>query len=169
MLWNDIDTVMQDTIFDLSCQSINGEIIPMERYRGHVLMIVNTASYCGFTPQFKGLEYLYRCYKQHRFTVLGFPCNQFGYQDPRDNDRISDFCVRNYGVTFPMFSKVQVNGPDAHPLFTRLKTQAPGFMGTELIKWNFTKFLVNREGEVVGRYGPTSFPRRLARIIEQVL
>lgn len=156
-------------IYSLSCTSINGKEVPLERFRGQVLLIVNTASYCGFTPQFRGLEYLYRTYKARDFTVLGFPCNQFAYQDPRDNDKIADFCIRNYGVSFPMFSRVHVNGPEAHPLFTLLKSQAPGFMGTELIKWNFTKFLVSAEGEVVGRYGPTSFPRRLARVIEPLL
>lgn len=160
---------MQDDIYTLSCQSINGETISLDRYRGQVLLVVNTASFCGFTPQFKGLEYLYRTYKQQGFSVLGFPCNQFAYQDPRNNERISDFCIRNYGVSFPMFAKVQVNGPEAHPLFTLLKQQAPGFMGTELIKWNFTKFLVNREGRAVGRYGPTTFPRRLSRFVEQTL
>lgn len=159
---------MADSIYNIICTSINGEAVHLDRFRGQVMMIVNTASFCGFTPQFKGLEYLYRNYKARGFAVLGFPCNQFG-EDPAGNERINDFCIRNYGVTFPMFAKVNVNGADADPLFAHLKSEAPGFLGTEMVKFNFTKFLVNRDGRVVARYSPTTFPRRLARVVEKLL
>lgn len=132
-------------------------------------MIVNTASYCGFTPQYKGLEYLYRRYKESGFSVLAFPCNQFAYQDPFDNRRIIEFCIRNYGVSFPMFAKVKVNGASAEPLYQFLKAEAPGLFGFQSIKWNFTKFLIDREGCVVKRFGPTVFPSRIARFIDHML
>lgn len=160
---------MNQSVFNFHCASINGEKVPLTQFRDKVTLIVNTASYCGFTPQFKGLEYLYRRYQERDFVVLGFPCNQFANQDPYDNERISDFCVRNYGVSFPMFAKVQVNGDNTHPLFDYLKTRAPGLFGSKSIKWNFTKFLVDREGNVVDRFGPTTFPRRLSQRIERLL
>lgn len=159
---------MDQRIFDFQCRSINGESVPLAQYRDQVIMVVNTASHCGFTPQFKGLEYLYRRYKDKGFVVLGFPCNQF-VQEPFDNDRISDFCVRNYGVSFPMFAKINVNGDDADPLFVHLKSQVTGLFGSRAIKWNFTKFLINRNGDVVGRFGPATFPRRLSARIERLL
>lgn len=160
---------MNQSVFDFHCQSINGDDVPLAKFRSKVILIVNTASYCGFTPQFKGLEYLYRRYQARNFTVLGFPCNQFANQDPYDNDQISDFCIRNYGVSFPMFAKVHVNGSRTEPLFDYLKAQAPGLLGSRSIKWNFTKFLIGRDGSVAGRYGTTTFPRRLSRHIEQLL
>jgi len=159
---------MVQQIYDFKCESINGEVVPLSQYRGKVIMIVNTASYCGFAPQFKGLEYLYRNYKDRGLVVLGFPCNQF-VQEPFDNERISDFCVRNYGVSFPMFAKVKVNGDEADPLFSHLKSEATGLFGIKPIKWNFTKFLVDREGRVVGRFGPAIFPRFLSGRIERLL
>jgi glutathione peroxidase len=159
---------MEQSLYDFNSISINGDSVPLSQYRGSVVLVVNTASYCGFTPQFKGLEYLYRRYKDDGFVVLGFPCNQFA-EDPFDNERINEFCVRNYGVSFPMFSKVRVNGEHEHPLFTFLKASAPGLLGIKAIKWNFTKFLVDRKGAVTGRYGPATFPRRLSRRIEQLL
>ncbi|MFT3929751.1 MAG: glutathione peroxidase [Spongiibacteraceae bacterium] len=160
---------MKPNVYSYSCRSINGEEIALQRFRGKAMLIVNTASYCGFTPQFKGLEYLYRRYQERGFVVLGFPCNQFANQEPYDSERISDFCIRNYAVSFPMFAKIKVNGPDADPLFQFLKAQAPGLFGSQSIKWNFTKFLVGREGDVIGRYGTTTFPRRLAKQIERLL
>lgn len=163
------DSSMNQSVYDFDCKSINGETVGLERFRGKVSLIVNTASYCGFTPQFKGLEYLYRRYQQRGFVVLGFPCGQFANQDPFDNERISDFCIRNYGVSFPMFAKIKVNGTNTDPLFQFLKTRAPGWFGSHAIKWNFTKFLVDSDGQVVGRYGTTTFPRRLAKHIEQLL
>lgn len=155
-------------LFDFECVSINGDRVPLSKYRDKVVLIVNTASYCGFTPQFKGLEYLYRRYKDQGFVVLGFPCNQFA-EEPFDNDRISDFCVRNYGVSFPMFAKVRVNGTQADPVFEFLKAQASGLFGMRSIKWNFTKFLIDKHGRVVGRFGPATFPRRLSQRIERLL
>lgn len=160
---------MNQSVYDFDCVSINGEAVALERFRGKVALIVNTASYCGFTPQFKGLEYLYRRYQERGFVVLGFPCNQFANQDPYDSERISDFCIRNYGVSFPMFARIKVNGSDTDPLFQFLKTRARGLFGSQAIKWNFTKFLVDREGRVVDRYGTTTFPRRLAKHIERLL
>ncbi len=160
---------MNQSVYDFNCASINGDATALTQYHGRVALIVNTASYCGFTPQFKGLEYLYRRYREQGFVVLGFPCNQFANQDPYDNDRINDFCIRNYHVSFPMFAKIQVNGANTDPLFAHLKTQAPGLFGSRPIKWNFTKFLIDKSGNVVGRFGPTAFPRRLSRRIEQLL
>ena len=131
--------------------------------------MVNTASKCGLTPQFKGLEALYETYKDKGLMVLGFPCNQFANQDPASDDEISQFCELNYGVTFPMFAKIDVNGDGAHPLFKHLKTAAPGLLGSEAIKWNFTKFLVDRNGKVVERYAPTTEPEKIAKDIEKLL
>jgi glutathione peroxidase len=148
--------------------SIDHEPIPLAQYRGNVLLIANTASFCGFTPQYRGLEYLYRTYRARGFVVLGFPSNDF-IQEPLGDKRISEFCVRNYGVSFPMFGKVTVNGPDTAPLFKLLKARARGLFGSEAIKWNFTKFLVDRNGTVIGRFGPTTFPRQLSSRIESLL
>lgn len=138
-------------------------------YAGKVLLIVNTASQCGFTPQFAGLEALYTRYKDRGFEILGFPCNQFGAQEPGTADEIGSFCQKNYGVTFPMFAKVEVNGDDAHPLFQHLKKEARGLLGSEGIKWNFTKFLVDRDGSVVKRFAPAATPESLAAEIEALL
>jgi glutathione peroxidase len=146
----------------------SGKPRSLEDYRGQVLLIVNTASKCGFTPQFAGLEELFETYKDRGFTVLGFPCNQFGSQDPGSNDEITEFCQLNYGVSFPMFGKIEVNGSGAEPLFEHLKSAAPGTLGNR-IKWNFTKFLVSREGEVVKRYAPTTKPEAIKADIEALL
>jgi glutathione peroxidase len=142
---------------------------PLADYAGNVLLIVNTASKCGFTPQFEGLEALYKTYQARGLVVLGFPCNQFGAQEPGDSDEIASFCQKNYGVSFPMFSKVEVNGDDTHPIFKLLKQSARGLLGSEGIKWNFTKFLVNREGAVIERYAPTTAPEAIAKDIEMLL
>ncbi|MCM3678922.1 glutathione peroxidase [Sphingomonas paucimobilis] len=141
----------------------------MSAYAGRVLLIVNTASQCGFTPQYEGLEALHRRYEAQGLTVLGFPCNQFGGQEPGDATEIANFCSTTYDVTFPVLAKVEVNGDGADPLFQWLKAEAPGLLGTKRIKWNFTKFLVNRDGEVVGRYAPTTKPEDLSKDIEAVL
>jgi glutathione peroxidase len=155
--------------YDFNATSLDGQPVDLQRYRGKALLIVNTASACGFTPQYQGLEALQRRYADQGLVVLGFPCNQFGHQEPGDEAAIGAFCEKNYGVTFPMFAKVDVNGDDAHPLFRFLKGEAPGVLGTEAVKWNFTKFLVNREGAVVTRYAPTTKPEDLSGDIEKVL
>ncbi len=139
-------------------QRPDGTPVSMRDYHGSVLLVVNVASRCGYTPQYAGLEALHRKYKERGFAVLGFPCNQFGGQEPGGPEEIAEFCRRTYDVTFPMFAKVDVNGPHAHPLFTWLKASQPGVLGTEGIKWNFTKFLVNKDGEVVKRYGSSTTP-----------
>jgi glutathione peroxidase len=157
------------SVFEFSCKTGGGQDKSLEEYRGKVVLIVNTASKCGFTPQFAGLEDLYEKYKDQGLVILGFPCNQFGKQDPGSNEEIQEFCQLNYGVSFPMFGKVEVNGSGADPLYKHLKKSAPGALGTERIKWNFTKFLVNREGEVVGRYAPTTKPEELEADIEALL
>lgn len=145
-------------IHEYAVQRLDGTPASMHDYHGSVLLVVNVASRCGYTPQYAGLEALHRRYKDRGFAVLGFPCNQFGGQEPGGPEQIAEFCQRTYDVTFPMFTKVDVNGPQAHPLFTWLKTSQPGVLGTEAIKWNFTKFLVNRAGEVVKRYGSSTKP-----------
>ena len=157
------------SVYDFEAQSIAGKPAHFSTQRGKVLLIANTASACGFTPQFAGLESLWQDYRDKGLVVVGFPSNQFGAQDPGSNDEISSFCQVNYGVTFPMFAKVDVNGDSAHPLFKALKKAAPGLLGSEGIKWNFTKFLVNREGAVVTRYAPTTKPEDLGGDIEKVL
>lgn len=157
------------SLYDIQVQTIAGETRPMGEYQGKVLLIVNTASKCGFTPQFEGLQKLYEQLHEKGLEVLGFPCNQFLSQDPGSNDEISQFCSLNYGVEFPMFAKLEVNGPETHPLFQYLKSQAKGVMGSERIKWNFTKFLVNRDGEVLKRYPPTAKPEELRKDVEQLL
>lgn len=160
---------MTDTVYTFKAVNMQGKEVALSDYQGKVLLIVNTASKCGFTPQFKGLESLYQQYKDKGLEILGFPCNQFGHQDPGSNDEISQFCELNYGVTFPMFQKVDVNGDSAHPLFKYLKTQAPGLLGTQAIKWNFTKFLVDKNGKVVDRYAPTDTPEKIAKDVARLL
>jgi glutathione peroxidase len=157
------------TLFDFSSTSIAGKPADFAARRGHVFLIVNTASACGFTPQFKGLEALWRDYRERGLVVVGFPCNQFGAQDPGDNGQIASFCEMNYGVSFPMMAKVEVNGAGTDPLWSWLKAAAPGVLGTEAIKWNFTKFLVGRDGKVLKRYAPDIAPERLRADIEQAL
>ena len=157
------------SIYDYEVNTISGKASPLADYKGKVLLIVNTASKCGFTPQFTGLEALYSELQEQGFEILGFPCNQFLKQDPGSDSEISEFCSLNYGVTFPMFSKIDVNGDNTHPLYNFLKTQAKGMLGSEKIKWNFTKFLVNREGEVVKRYAPNTEPKDIAADITALL
>ena len=157
------------SLYDFQAQTINGQTVHLSDYKGQVLLIVNTASACGFTPQFAGLEELHQQLGAKGLTVLGFPCNQFGNQDPGSNEDIGAFCQMNYGVSFPMMAKIDVNGPQAHPLFQWLKAQAPGILGSEGIKWNFTKFLINRQGEVVKRYAPLDKPASIAADISAVL
>jgi len=156
-------------VFDFNAISLDGQAVDMEQYRGKVLLFVNTASACGFTPQYAGLEELQRHYGDRGLVVLGFPCNQFGHQEPGTEAEIGAFCEKNYGVTFPMFAKIDVNGDDAHPLFRFLKGEAPGVLGTESIKWNFTKFLVNKDGAVFKRYAPQTTPEEMSRDIEILL
>lgn len=160
---------MSDGIYGFAPRDSKGSEKSLEDYRGQVLLIVNTASKCGFTPQFAGLESVYEEYKDQGFTILGFPCNQFGSQDPGSNDEIMEFCQLNYGVSFPMFGKIDVNGDAADPLFKHLKQAAPGALGSQRIKWNFTKFLVNRAGEVVKRYAPTTKPDAIASDVKALL
>lgn len=155
--------------YDFKAQDIAGKEIDLSQYKGKVLLIVNTASDCGFTPQYKGLEQVYDQFKDKGAVVLGFPCNQFGGQEPKAEAEIGAFCEKNFGVTFPLFSKVDVNGSDAHPLFQHLKKAAPGLLGTEAIKWNFTKFLVKKDGSVYKRYAPSTKPEELVQDIEKLL
>jgi glutathione peroxidase len=159
----------EQTLFDFSSTSINGRRADFAARRGSVFLIVNTASACGFTPQFKGLERLWQDYKDKGLVVVGYPCNQFGAQDPGSNDEIASFCEMNYGVDFPMMAKVDVNGDSADPLFRWLKASAPGMLGSESIKWNFTKFLVGRDGKVIKRYAPNEDPENLRKDIEKAL
>jgi glutathione peroxidase len=155
-------------IYDFTAQSLAGEDVQLKQFEGQVLLIVNTASACGFTPQYKGLEQLHRELSPRGFAVLGFPCNQFGSQEPGDAKQIETFCDRTYGVTFPMFAKIDVNGSKAHPLYEYLKSEKTGLLGSS-IKWNFTKFVVDRSGKVVGRHAPTVTPEGLRREIEALL
>jgi len=157
------------SVLEHTVENNTGESVSLDSFKGKVLLIVNTASKCGFTPQYKGLEALYKKYKDQGLEVLGFPCNQFGKQEPGTNAEISEFCEHNFGVTFPLFSKIDVNGHNAHPLYKTLKQQAPGLLGTQRIKWNFTKFLVNRDGRVVKRFAPTDKPESLEQAIAQLL
>jgi glutathione peroxidase len=157
------------TIYEFSAQLLDGRSVSLADFRGRVLLIVNTASKCGFTPQYAGLEELHRAFKERGLTVLGFPCNQFGAQEPGGAAEISAFCQRNYGVTFPLFARIEVNGPQAHPLYRFLKKRKRGLFGSERIKWNFTKFLVDREGNVVARYAPSSQPKALTAAVEALL
>lgn len=157
------------TIYQHTVTTNSGNNIHLEQYKGKVLLIVNTASKCGFTPQYKGLETLYNKYKERGFEVLGFPCDQFGHQEPGSDEDIAEFCEVNFGVSFPLLKKVEVNGPNASAVFEQLKEKAPGLLGTKRIKWNFTKFLVNRQGDVVKRYAPTMKPGDIAKDIESLL
>ena len=158
-----------NNVFDFSAEALDGSPVDLARYRGHVLLIVNTASACGFTPQYKGMEAVYQEFKERGVVVLGFPCNQFGAQEPGEALEIGAFCEKNYGVTFPMFAKVDVNGAAAHPLFAHLKHAAPGLLGTEGIKWNFTKFLVKKDGTLFKRYASATAPEDLVDDIEKLL
>lgn len=154
--------------YDLSANNMSGKEVKMEQYKGKVMLVVNTASKCGLTPQLTGLEELYKEYKDRGFEILGFPCNQFAKQDPASNKEISEFCLRNYGVTFSMFEKIEVNGENAHPIYKFLKENAHGKLGNE-IKWNFTKFLIDKDGNVVKRYAPVTTPEKLKKDIEKIL
>ncbi|ENV79195.1 glutathione peroxidase [Acinetobacter ursingii] len=157
------------SLYQFEAELLEGDTKQMSDYEGKVLLIVNTASKCGFTPQFAGLEKVYEKYKDQGFEVLGFPCNQFGGQDPGSNDEIGAFCQRNYGVDFPMFAKVDVKGPEAHAIFRYLTREAKGILGSESIKWNFTKFLVSKDGKVLNRYAPTTKPESIEEDIEKAL
>jgi len=156
-------------VHDFTVKDIWGEPVPLDRYKGEVLLIVNVASHCGFTPQYKGLEALQEKYHGRGFDVLAFPCNQFGAQEPGSHEEIAQFCETHYGVTFPLFAKIDVNGDDAAPLYRHLKSAKKGLLGTEGIKWNFTKFLVDRKGDVVARYAPNDTPESIAGYIEKAL
>jgi glutathione peroxidase len=155
-------------IYDFTATSLADETVPLKRYEGQVLLIVNTASACGFTPQYKGLEALQRTFGPRGFSVLGFPCNQFGGQEPGDAAQIGQFCASNYAISFPMFAKIDVNGSNAHPLYQYLKSEKSGLLGAS-IKWNFTKFLIDRSGKVVARHAPTTTPESLTKEIEALL
>ena len=157
------------TVYDFEALQSNGQPVALSGFRGQVMLIVNTASQCGFTPQFGGLEELHKTYAGKGLVVLGFPCNQFGAQDPGTDSEISAFCQLNYGVSFPVMSKIDVNGPSAHPLYRWLCAEAPGLLGSKSIKWNFTKFLVGKDGQVIKRYAPLDKPADLARDIETAL
>ncbi len=156
-------------LYDFSAATLEGKPLEFGRYRGKVVLVVNTASRCGFTPQYAGIEALYRKFGKRGLAVLGFPCNQFAGQEPGDAEEIGAFCERNYGVSFQMFDKIEVNGPRAHPLYQWLKRAAPGMLGTEAIKWNFTKFLVGRDGRTVKRYAPQTTPAEIESDIEALL
>ncbi|PZP32902.1 MAG: glutathione peroxidase [Roseateles depolymerans] len=160
---------MSQNIYDFQAVSIQGDTVDLAQQRGKVVLIVNTASECGFTPQFKGLEQLWRDYGTRGLVVIGFPSNEFGGQDPGSNEDIASFCEMNYGVSFPMMGKIRVNGAEAHPLWKWLKGEKPGILGTEAIKWNFTKFLVGRDGQVLKRYAPNDAPDKLRADIEAAL
>ena len=160
---------MTADIYAFEVKTITGDKIRLGHYKNQVMLIVNTASKCGFTPQYEGLEALYAQYKDKGLVVLGFPCNQFGRQEPGSESEIAEFCQLNYGVSFPLFAKVEVNGDDADPLFKYLKKTQKGLLGSENIKWNFTKFLVDRDGEVIARFAPTVKPKDLAKDIEKLL
>lgn len=160
---------MSENVYQFSPLDATGQPLTLDTYRGKVLLIVNTASKCGFTPQFEGLEALHQHYADRGLVVLGFPCNQFGKQDPGSNDEIQEFCQINYGVSFPVLGKLEVNGGNAAPLFKHLKSEAKGALGTEAIKWNFTKFLVDREGHVVKRFSSATRPEQISEAIEALL
>lgn len=155
--------------YDFNAKTITGEEVSMSAYKGKVILVVNVASKCGFTPQYEGLEKLYQDYQSQGLEILGFPCNQFGKQEPGTPAEIQNFCKVNFGVTFPLFEKINVNGEHTHPLYVYLKKQAPGFLSTETIKWNFTKFLIDRKGNVITRYGSSTKPEELKKDIEKLL
>jgi glutathione peroxidase len=157
------------TLHDFTVDDIHGKPVKLDRYKGKVVLVVNTASKCGFTPQYKGLEALYEKYKGKGFAVLGFPCNQFGAQEPGTEREIEQFCELNYGVTFPMFAKIDVNGDKVAPVYKYLKAAKPGLLGSEAIKWNFTKFLVDRDGKPIARYAPNDTPESIAGDVEKAL
>jgi len=157
------------SIYDFEALGINGQAVALSQYKGQVMLIVNTASACGFTPQFTGLEKLHEQYGAQGLAVIGFPCNQFASQDPGDDAQIANFCQKNYGVSFQMMSKIKVNGNDAHPLYQWLTAEAPGLLGSKAIKWNFTKFLVGRDGRVIKRYAPQDAPEKITKDIEAAL
>ena len=157
------------SIYDFEALAINGQPVNLSAFKGQVLLIVNTASACGFTPQFAGLEQLHQSYAAQGLAVLGFPCNQFGSQDPGSNEEIGAFCQRNYGVSFQMMEKIKVNGDGAHPLYQWLTAEAPGILGSKAIKWNFTKFLIGKDGRVLQRYAPQDAPKKIAKDIEAAL
>ena len=160
---------MNESIFNFSCKDVDGNEKNLSELQGKVTLVVNTASKCGFTPQYKGLEDLYQKYKDQGLEVLGFPCNQFGNQEPGSNNEIEEFCTLNYGVTFPMFSKVDVNGDSADPLFKFLTSNKKGLLGSSKIKWNFTKFLIDKDGNPVKRFAPTTTPEQISEDIEEIL
>jgi len=155
--------------YDFNVKNIRGEEVSMSTYKGKVVLVVNVASKCGYTPQYEGLEKLYKSYREQGLEILGFPCNQFGKQEPGTHKEIQNFCKVNYGVTFPLFAKIDVNGDSTDPLYVYLKKKAPGFLGTEAIKWNFTKFLIDKNGNVITRYGSSTKPADLAKNIEKLL
>ncbi len=157
------------TAYDFSARTIDGSDASLKAYEGKVTLVVNVASKCGFTPQYKGLEAVHKQYKDRGFAVLGFPCDQFGHQEPGDEAEIMNFCSLTYDVSFPMFAKIKVNGDEAHPLYKHLKSEATGVLGTEGIKWNFTKFLIGKDGKVVKRYGSVDKPEDIAKDIEKLL
>ena len=157
------------SVYDFEAQQINGQTVPLKQFEGKVLLIVNTASKCGFTPQFEGLEKLWQSHGPKGLMIVGFPCNQFGGQEPGSDSDIAAFCELNFGVSFPLMAKIAVNGDDAHPLYRWLKHQKPGLLGTEAIKWNFTKFLIGKDGQVLKRYAPTDTPASLTADIEAAL
>jgi glutathione peroxidase len=160
---------MKDSVYDIEVETLDGTKKTLREYEGKILLVVNTASHCGFTPQFAGLEKLHEKLASKGVVVLGFPCNQFGEQEPGDAEAIGTFCEKNYGVTFPMHAKIEVNGPNAHPLYKKLKGDQKGLLGSSRIKWNFTKFLVDRRGEVVKRYAPVTAPEKIEKDIEKLL
>lgn len=160
---------MQKHFYDFEAKNIKGKTISMSQYKGKVLLIVNVASECGFTPQYEGLEKLYETYKEQGFEILAFPCNQFGDQEPGSSEEIQKFCSTKFSVTFPLFQKIEVNGDNTHPLYVFLKSEATGFLGSESIKWNFTKFLIDKKGNVIERYGSITKPATIAKDIEKLL
>tara|TARA_Y100001935_G_C17290908_1_gene503244 strand:- start:996 stop:1535 length:540 start_codon:yes stop_codon:yes gene_type:complete len=161
--------IMKESFYDFKANDINGKEVPMSSYEGKVVLIVNVASSCGFTPQYEGLQKLYDEHKEKGLEILAFPCNQFGKQENGNTEEIKNFCEKNYSITFPIFEKVEVNGNDAHPIFKFIKEQKKGFMGTESIKWNFSKFLLSKNGEVIKRYGSLDVPENLETDIKQLL
>ena len=168
LLYTPVNANMKNA-FDFKFNSIDGEEINLSKYKGKTILVVNVASKCGLTPQYEGLQKIYDEYKDRNFVVLGFPCNQFGGQEPGTDQEIGEFCDINYSVTFPIFSKIKVNGPEAHPLFKILKSDKPGIFRTQSIKWNFTKFLINKNGKIVERFSPRVEPKYIRKEIERVL